>query len=88
MVGSALLTALRAVEKGPLEEDLDSWRGILFSDSSLKVFSGILAARLWPVGRVEHRGPGTRSAWQDAADRARRCVGTRLFGHLTECAAS
>ena len=49
MVGSAL----RAVEKGPLEEDLDSWRGIMLSDSSLKVFSGILAARLWAVLSIE-----------------------------------
>ena len=45
--------AFCVVEKGPLEEDLDSWRGIMLSDSSLKVFSRILDARLWAVWR-EH----------------------------------
>ena len=39
-------------KKGPLA-DLDNWRGIMLSDSSLKVFSGILDARLRVVLR-EH----------------------------------
>ena len=39
-------------KKGPLE-DLDNWRGIMLSDSSLKVFSGMLDARLRAVLR-EH----------------------------------